>query len=36
VRQTTALRDVVEALLRTLKIEAPPRFHGVETAPAAQ
>jgi transposase len=35
VRQTTELRDEVEALLRTLEIAAPPRFHGVEAAPAA-
>lgn len=35
VRQTTVLRDEVEALLRTLNIAPPPRFHGVEAAPAA-
>lgn len=35
VRQTTVLRDEVDDLLRALKIAPPPRFHGVETAPAA-
>ena len=35
VRQTTALRGEVEALLSTLKIAAPQRFHSVATAPAA-
>ncbi len=35
VRQTTVLRDEVEALLRTLKIAPPPRFHSVENASAA-
>jgi Transposase DDE domain len=35
VRQTTELRGDVEALLRTLKIAAPQRFHSVATAPAA-
>jgi len=35
VRQTTELRDDVEGLLRKLKIAAPPRFHGVQTASAA-
>lgn len=35
VRQTTELRAEAEALLRTLKIAAPPRFHRVATAPAA-
>ena len=35
VRQTTELRAEAEALLRTLKIAAPPRFHSVATAPAA-
>jgi hypothetical protein len=35
VRQTTELRDEVEGLLRKLKIAAPPRFHGVQTASAA-
>jgi len=35
VRQTTELRDDVEALLRLLKIDPPPRFHSVATAPAA-
>ena len=35
VRQTTELRDDVEELLRALQIAPPPRFHSVETAPAA-
>jgi len=35
VRQTTDLRDQTEALLQTLKIAAPPRFHSVSTATAA-
>jgi len=35
VRQTTELRAEAEALLRTLKIAVPPRFHSVATAPAA-
>jgi transposase len=35
VRQTTELRGEVEALLSTLKIAAPQRFHSVGTAPAA-
>jgi hypothetical protein len=35
VRQTTELRGEVEGLLRKLKIAAPPRFHGVQTASAA-
>jgi transposase len=35
VRQTTELRSDVEALLQTLKIAAPPRFHSVAAAPAA-
>jgi len=35
VRQTTELRDDVEALLRLLKIDPPPRFHSVAAAPAS-
>jgi transposase len=35
VRQTTELRAEAEDLLRTLQIAAPPRFHSLETAPAA-
>ena len=35
VRQTTELRDEVESLLQALKIAVPPRFHSVQTAPAA-
>jgi hypothetical protein len=35
VRQAMGLRDEVEVLLRKLKIPAPPRFHGVQTASAA-
>ncbi len=35
VRQTTELRDEVEELLRALQIAPPPRFHSLETAPAA-
>ena len=36
VRQTTELRDEIDELLLALKIAPPPRFHSVETAPAAQ
>jgi len=35
VRQTTELRDDVEALLRLLKIDPPPRLHSVAAAPAS-
>ncbi len=35
VRQTTELRGEVEALLRTLKVPAPPRLFGVQTASPA-
>ncbi len=35
VRQTTELRGEVGALLRTLKVPAPPRLFGVQTASPA-